>query len=157
MLTGPEEVKRACARFARQKCMPRAHPWHMGANAVPRRAGCGGNPVKLGSADPLETFRSMMALFWLIDRLLSLYIWAVILSAVFSMLASFGVLDTRNRIVWTIGDFLYRVTEPALRPIRNVLPNFGSIDISPVILILLLQAARMLLGELQMTLFRSLY
>jgi YggT family protein len=99
----------------------------------------------------------MMALFWLLDRLISLYIWAVILSALFSMLVAFGVLDTRNRVVWTIGDFLYRITEPALRPIRNILPNFGSIDISPVILILLLQAARMLLDEVQITLVRSLY
>ena len=99
----------------------------------------------------------MMALFWLIDRLISLYTWAVILAAVFSMLAAFGVLDTRNRVVWTIGDFLYRITEPALRPIRNVLPNFGNIDISPVILILLLQALRMLLGELEFALMRSLY
>jgi YggT family protein len=99
----------------------------------------------------------MMALFWLIDRLISLYTWAVILAAVFSMLASFGVLDTRNRVVWTIGDFLYRITEPALRPIRNLLPNFGNIDISPVILILLLQAARMLLGELEISLLRSIY
>src|SRR5580692_5303000 len=92
----------------------------------------------------------MMALFWLIDRLLSLYIWAVILAAVFSMLASFGVLDTRNRIVWSIGDFLYRITEPALRPIRNFLPSFGSIDISPIILILLLQAAAYLLGRIEL-------
>ena len=99
----------------------------------------------------------MMALFWLIDRLISLYTWAVILAAVFSMLASFGVLDTRNRVVWTIGDFLYRITEPALRPIRNLLPNFGGIDISPVILILLLQAARMLLGELEISLLRNIY
>ncbi len=99
----------------------------------------------------------MMALFWLIDRLISLYTWAVILAAVFSMLAAFGVLDTRNRIVWTIGDFLYRITEPALRPIRNVLPNFGNIDISPVILILLLQALRMLLGELEFSVMRSIY
>jgi YggT family protein len=99
----------------------------------------------------------MMALFWLIDRLISLYTWAVILAAVFSMLAAFGVLDTRNRVVWTIGDFLYRITEPALRPIRNVLPNFGNIDISPVILILLLQALRMLLGELEFTVMRSIY
>jgi YggT family protein len=98
-----------------------------------------------------------MALFWLIDRLISLYTWAVILAAVFSMLAAFGVLDTRNRIVWTIGDFLYRITEPALRPIRNVLPNFGNIDISPVILILLLQALRMLLGELEFSVMRSIY
>ncbi len=91
----------------------------------------------------------MMALFWLVDRLLSLYIWAVILAAVFSILTSFGVLDTRNRLVWTIGDFLYRITEPGLRPIRNLLPNFGGIDISPIILILLLQAARMLLDEVR--------
>jgi YggT family protein len=88
-------------------------------------------------------------LFWLLDELLSLYIWAVILAAIFSMLASFGVLDTRNRIVWTIGDFLYRITEPGLRPIRNLLPNLGGIDISPGILILLLQAARMLLAEIE--------
>ena len=99
----------------------------------------------------------MMALFWLVDRLLSLYIWAVILSALFSILTSFGVLDTRNRLVWTIGDFLYRITEPALRPIRNLLPNLGGIDISPIILILLLQAARMLLGELEVSLVRSVY
>jgi len=87
-------------------------------------------------------------LFWLLDELLNLYIWAVILAAVFGMLASFGVLDTRNRMVWSIGDFLYRVTEPALRPIRNFLPNFGSIDLSPLILLLLLQAARMLLSNI---------
>jgi YggT family protein len=86
-------------------------------------------------------------LFWLLDELLSLYIWAVILAALFSMLASFGVLDTRNRVVWSIGDFLYRLTEPALRPIRNLLPNFGSIDISPLIVLLLLQATRMLLSS----------
>jgi YggT family protein len=99
----------------------------------------------------------MMALFWLVDRLLSLYIWAVILAAVVSILVSFGVLDTRNRLVWTIGDFLYRITEPALRPLRNLLPNLGGIDISPIILILLLQAARMLLGEIELSLVRTIY
>ena len=87
-------------------------------------------------------------LFWLLDELLNLYIWAVILAAIFSTLASFGILDTRNRVVWSIGDFLHRVTEPALRPIRNILPSLGSIDISPIILLLLLQAARMLLASL---------
>ncbi|HUA78065.1 MAG TPA: YggT family protein, partial [Acetobacteraceae bacterium] len=89
---------------------------------------------------------------WLISELIHLYIWAVIIAAVFSMLAAFGVLDTRNRIVWTIGDFLYRLTEPALRPIRSVLPNLGGIDISPLILILLLEAAQMLLARLFFTL-----
>lgn len=77
-------------------------------------------------------------LFDLAQQLLGLYRWVVILAAVFSMLASFGVLDTRNRLVWQVGDFLYRITEPALRPIRRVLPNFGNLDISPVILILIL-------------------
>jgi YggT family protein len=79
------------------------------------------------------------ALFELIFVLIRLYFWAIILAAVFSMLTAFGVLDTRNRLVWSIGDFLYRVTEPALRPIRNFLPNFGGIDISPMIALLLIQ------------------
>src|ERR1700742_2084313 len=83
-------------------------------------------------------------LFWLADELISLYIWAVIVAAVFSMLASFGVLDTRNRIVWSIGDFLYRITEPALRPIRNILPSLGNIDLSPLVLLLLVQGAIMI-------------
>jgi YggT family protein len=94
----------------------------------------------------------MYPLFWLISEVIHLYIWAVIIAAVFSMLAAFGVLDTRNRIVWTVGDFLYRLTEPALRPIRSVLPNLGGIDISPLILILLLEAAQMLLARLFFTL-----
>lgn len=96
----------------------------------------------------------MTALFWLIDELIWLYIWAVILAAVFSMLAAFGVLDSRNHLVYTVGDFLYRLTEPALRPIRSVLPNLGGIDISPLIVILLLEALRMLLGQLEFSLFR---
>jgi YggT family protein len=87
-------------------------------------------------------------LFWLADELLYLYIWAVIIAALFSMLTSFGVLDTRNRIVWQIGDFLYRITEPALRPVRGLLPNLGGIDISPMIVLLLLQAARMILSAI---------
>ena len=88
------------------------------------------------------------AIFWLADELLSLYTWAVIIAAVLSTLSSFGVLDTRNRIVWTICDFFYRITEPALRLIRNYMPNFGGIDLSPLILILLLIAARMILTSI---------
>ena len=78
-------------------------------------------------------------LFYLLDKIISLAIWAIILAAVFSMLSSFGVLDTRNRIVWSVGDFLYRVTEPVLRPVRNILPSFGNIDLSPLAVILLLE------------------
>ena len=89
------------------------------------------------------------ALFQLLNAIIGLLVWALILAAVFSTLASFGVLDTRNRLVWPIGDFLTRVTEPMLRPIRSVLPNFGNIDISPIIAILLLQyIARPLLATI---------
>ncbi|MDE2581647.1 MAG: YggT family protein [Rhodospirillales bacterium] len=89
-------------------------------------------------------------LFNLIGYVLWAYMWAVILAAVFSMLAAFGVIDTRNRLVWTIGDFLYRVTEPVLAPIRNMLPNLGGIDISPWIVVLLIQIVLLpLLGRLE--------
>jgi YggT family protein len=77
--------------------------------------------------------------FNLIFFLLHLYFWAIILAAVFSMLAAFGVLDTRNRLVWMIGDFLYRITDPVLRPVRNLLPHLGGIDISPLIVLAVIQ------------------
>ena len=90
------------------------------------------------------------AIFDLLYAVISLFIWALILGAVYSILASFGVIDTRNRFVWSIGDFLYRVTEPVLRPVRNVLPNFGNVDLSPLVVILLLQyIARPLLATLE--------
>ncbi len=79
------------------------------------------------------------ALFTLLFFALHLYVWAFILAAVFSTLASFGVLDTRNRLVWAVGDFLYHITEPVLRPIRGILPNFGAIDISPVVAIAVIE------------------
>ena len=79
---------------------------------------------------------------WLIDTLIWIYIWLLIAQAVLSWLLAFGVVNRHNRAVAVIGDFLYRVTEPALRPIRNFLPNFGGVDISPIVLILLLEFAR---------------
>lgn len=84
----------------------------------------------------------------LLSALITIYIYTLIAAAIFSMLTAFGVVDTRNRLVWTIGDFLYRVTEPVLRPIRNMLPSFGGVDISPLIAILLLELVQMLLGRL---------
>jgi YggT family protein len=80
----------------------------------------------------------MNPFLWLIDTLITLYIWILIASAVLSWLIAFNVVNTHNPIVANVGEFLYRVTEPALRPIRNLLPNLGGIDVSPVILILLL-------------------
>lgn len=89
------------------------------------------------------------ALFFLIQAGLNIFFWAVIIAAVLSLLIGFNVLDTRNRLVWTISDFFYRVTEPALRPIRNRLPNLGGVDISPLILLLLIQAAQLLVGAIR--------
>ena len=82
------------------------------------------------------------------QSLLSLFKWAVILAAVIQTLISFGVLDSRNRLVWSIGDFLYRLTEPALRPIRRSLPRFGGLDISYLVLLLLIWVAQMLLARI---------
>ncbi len=86
-------------------------------------------------------------LFELIDQVLGLYWWVVILAAVMSNLIAFGVVDTRNRLVWTISDFLYRLTEPALRRIRNVLPSFGGIDLSPLVLLLIIWLLRNVLAR----------
>jgi YggT family protein len=80
----------------------------------------------------------MRALFLVIDLALQLYIYLLIAAAVLSWLVAFNVVNTRNPVVATIGDFLYRITEPALRPIRNLMPNLGGLDISPVILILII-------------------
>jgi len=78
----------------------------------------------------------------LVDTLLWLYIVVLVVSAVLSWLVAFNVVNTRNRAIYMVGDFCYRLTEPALRPIRRILPNLGGIDISPIILILLLQMVR---------------
>ena len=80
----------------------------------------------------------MRALIEVILLALNLYIYLLIAAAVLSWLIAFNVVNTRNQAVAMIGDFLFRITEPALRPIRNMLPNLGGIDISPIILILLI-------------------
>ena len=80
----------------------------------------------------------MRSILWLIDTVIWLYVWLLIASAVLSWLVAFNVVNTRHPIVSTIGNFLYQVTEPVLRPIRSIMPNLGGIDISPVILILII-------------------
>ena len=80
----------------------------------------------------------MNPFLWLIDTIITLYIWILIASAILSWLIAFNVVNARNPIVANVAEFLYRITEPVLRPIRALLPNLGGIDISPVILILLL-------------------
>ncbi|HZP10361.1 YggT family protein [Methyloceanibacter sp.] len=78
----------------------------------------------------------MVPLISFIVLVIDLYIWVVIAGAILSWLIAFNVVNTNNRFVYQVADMLYRVTEPALRPIRSILPNLGGIDISPVILIL---------------------
>jgi YggT family protein len=80
----------------------------------------------------------MVPLIGFIVLVIDLYIWVVIASAILSWLIAFNVVNTSNRFVYTVADMLYRVTEPALRPIRSIIPNLGGLDISPVILILFL-------------------
>ncbi|MFQ5939651.1 MAG: YggT family protein [Alphaproteobacteria bacterium] len=89
----------------------------------------------------------MTSLVILLDTVLELYIWCLIVFVVMGWLIAFRVVNTHNRFVYVVNDFLYRLTEPALRPIRRVLPNLGGIDISPVALILLIWFARNLLRE----------
>ena len=78
----------------------------------------------------------MRALLDVILIALQLYVWIVIASAIFSWLIAFNVVNTANRFVAVVGEALWRLTEPALRPIRQFMPNLGGIDISPIILIL---------------------
>ena len=80
----------------------------------------------------------MRSVLDIILLILQMYIWLLIASAVLSWLIAFNVVNTRNQVVAMVADFLYRITEPALRPIRSVMPNLGGIDLSPVILILLI-------------------
>lgn len=81
---------------------------------------------------------------------LNLYLWAIIISAVLSWLVAFNVINTSNRFVYLVGDFLHRITEPALRPIRSVVPVMGGVDLSPMVLILLIIFLEGVLGRLAM-------
>ncbi len=97
------------------------------------------------------------AIYEILQQLLNLYWWVVILAAVMSNLIAFGVVDTRNRLVWTISDFLYRLTEPALRRIRRVLPSMGGIDLSPLVLLLGIYLARAVLAQVYLSAVQPLF
>jgi YggT family protein len=95
----------------------------------------------------------MNPFLWLIHTLIWLYIYVLIGAAVMSWLIAFNVVNSYNQTVRMVCDFLYRVTEPALRPIRSILPSLGGIDISPVILIIFL----MFLDQFIVWLYVSLF
>ena len=89
----------------------------------------------------------MTAVLNLIDNVVSLYIWILFLAVIASWLINFNVINTSNRVVYMIVDTLYKLTEPALRPIRRLLPNMGGLDLSPMVLILLLYFIRDLIFD----------
>ncbi|MBM3541482.1 MAG: YggT family protein [Alphaproteobacteria bacterium] len=87
----------------------------------------------------------MTSLILLVHTVLDIYKWCLIIWVVLSWLIQFNVVNTYNKFVFTVNDVLYRITEPALRPIRRVVPNLGGVDLSPVVLILLIWFAQDLL------------
>ena len=89
----------------------------------------------------------MQSLVIIIDKVIDLYMWVVIIWVIMSWLISFRVVNTHNRFVYLVSDFLHRLTEPALRPIRRVTPNLGGLDLSPLILIFILIFLRLLIRE----------
>ena len=80
----------------------------------------------------------MIAIFYLTLQILKLYSYVVIANVVVSWLIAFHILNTQNRFVYSILELSYRLTDPFLNKIRRFLPNLGSLDISPVILLLLI-------------------
>ncbi len=90
----------------------------------------------------------LVPLIFVVSKALDLYLWCIIISAILSWLVAFNVVNLSNKFVYSVGDFLYRITEPALRPIRRFMPNLGGIDISPVLLILAIYFIQMVLAGL---------
>ena len=89
----------------------------------------------------------MASITILISQIIEIFIWLLIAQAILSWLIAFNIVNTTSNLINLIGNFLYKVTEPLLRPIRKLLPDFGGVDVSPVILIILLIFFRNLLFE----------
>ena len=90
----------------------------------------------------------MKSVLILFDNIVTLYIWVLIINAVLSWLVAFNILNTQNRFVFSVLDATYKMTDPALNKIRRFLPTFGSIDVSPIILILILMFLRNIIFEI---------
>ena len=90
----------------------------------------------------------MIAIFYLVLQILKLYSYVVIANVIISWLIAFNVLNTQNRFVYSVLEFTYKLTDPPLNYIRRFLPNLGSVDISPVVLILLIYFARDLIRNI---------
>ena len=90
----------------------------------------------------------MKSIFVLLDSIITIYLWIIIINAILSWLVAFNILNTQNRFVFSVLDATYKMTDPVLNKIRGFIPTFGSIDISPVILILLLMFLRNIIFEI---------
>ena len=90
----------------------------------------------------------MKSIFILLDSIITIYLWIIIINAILSWLVAFNILNTHNRFVFSVLDATYKLTDPALNKIRRFIPTFGSIDVSPVILILLLMFLRNIIFEI---------
>ena len=90
----------------------------------------------------------MKSIFILLDSMVTIYLWIIIINAVLSWLVAFNILNTQNRFVFSVLDATYKMTDPALNKIRRFIPTFGSIDVSPIILILLLMFLRNIIFEI---------
>ena len=90
----------------------------------------------------------MKSIFILLDSIITIYLWIIIINAILSWLVAFNILNTQNRFVFSVLDATYKMTDPALNRIRRFIPTFGSIDVSPIILILLLMFLRNIIFEI---------
>ena len=90
----------------------------------------------------------MKSIFILLDSIITIYLWIIIINAILSWLVAFKILNTQNRFVFSVLDATYKMTDPALNKIRRFIPTFGSIDVSPVVLILLLMFLRNIVFEI---------
>lgn len=88
------------------------------------------------------------AIVWLVNTILSIMTWSIILTAIISWLFAFDVINRRNRFVNQIADLLDRITAPLLEPFRRIIPSLGGIDISPIVVLLLINFARILFNRM---------
>jgi YggT family protein len=99
-------------------------------------------PGNIQNRRELPAMPLIQTIYSILHTLLTLYMFAFIASAILSWLVAFNVINTNNQFVYTVGNFLYRITEPAVRPIRNIIPDLGGIDISPIFAILAIYLVR---------------
>ena len=90
----------------------------------------------------------MKSIFILLDSIITIYLWIIIINAILSWLVAFNILNTQNRFVFSVLDATYKMTDPALNKIRKFIPTFGSIDVSPIVLILILMFLRNIIFEI---------